>query len=196
MVEETNSAVRIPPLVPEQWPHQMREALAALRPPEPRHPLPPRRDDRPKALNALGTLARHPQLARAFHTFNGHVLFGSTLSARQRELLVLRVAAVRRSDYEWAQHVFLARDAGLADDDIARIAMGPEAAGWSSLDGAMVRAVDELVGDALISDSTWAALAGELDEQQLMDLVFTVGAYEVLAMAFRSFGVELDADLR
>ena len=196
MVEETDPAVRIQPLLPEQWPDQMREALAALRPPDPRHPLPPRRDDRPKALNALGTLARHPQLARAFHTFNGHVLFGSTLSPRQRELLVLRVAAVRGSDYEWAQHAFLARDAGLGDDDIARIAVGPEASGWSPLDRAMVRAVDELVDDALISDRTWAALAGELDEQQLMDLVFTVGAYEVLAMAFRSFGVELDADLR
>ena len=196
MVEETDPAVRIQPLLPEQWPDQMREALAALRPPDPRHPLPPRRDDRPKALNALGTVARHPQLARAFHTFNGHVLFGSTLSPRQRELLVLRVAAVRGSDYEWAQHAFLARDAGLGDDDIARIAVGPEASGWSSLHRAMVRAVDELVSDALISDSTWSALAGELDEQQLMDLVFTVGAYEVLAMAFRSFGVELDADLR
>ena len=196
MVEETDPAVRIQPLLPEQWPDQMREALAALRPPDPRHPLPPRRDDRPKALNALGTLARHPQLARAFHTFNGHVLFGSTLSPRQRELLVLRVAAVRGSDYEWAQHAFLARDAGLGDDDIARVAVGPDASGWSSLHRAMVRAVDELVSDALISDSTWSALAGELDEQQLMDLVFTVGAYEVLAMAFRSFGVELDADLR
>src|SRR6516165_7630162 len=136
MVEEADSAVRIQPLAPEQWPPEMKEALAALRPPDPRHPLPPRRDDRPKALNALGTLARHPQLTRAFHTFNGHVLFGSTLSPRQRELLVLRVAAVRRSDYEWAQHVFLAHDAGLEDDDIARIAAGPEAAGWSPLDRA------------------------------------------------------------
>ena len=60
----------------------------------------------------------------------------------------------------------------------------------------MLTAVDELIGRAIISDSTWAVLAGELDDQQLMDLVFTVGAYEVLAMAFRSFGVELDADLR
>ena len=46
-----------------------------------------------------------------------------------------------------------------------------------------------------MADGTWQVLAGELDEQQLMDLVFTVGAYDVLAMAFRSFGVELDADL-
>ena len=60
----------------------------------------------------------------------------------------------------------------------------------------MVRAVDELVRDAKIADGTWAVLAAELDQQQLMDLVFTVGAYEILAMALRSFGVELDDDLR
>jgi AhpD family alkylhydroperoxidase len=195
MVEETSSAVRIRPLPPDQWSDQMRQALAVLRPPDPRHPLPPRRNDRPKALNALGTLARHPELTRAFHTFNGHVLFGSTLQPRQRELLVLRVAAVRRSNYEWAQHVVLARDAGLDEEEIARIAVGPQAPDWSPLDRALLSAVDELVGDARVSDSTWAVLANELDDQQLMDVVFTVGAYEILAMAFRSFGVELDADL-
>lgn len=186
---------RIPPLPPGEWPDEMREALAALRPPEPRHPLPERRADRPKGLNVLGTLARHPALTRAFHTFNGHVQFATTLSVRQRELLILRVAAVRRADYEWAQHVVLARDAGLDDDEIARIAEGPDAPGWSPLERAMLRAVDELVAEAVITEPTWQALAGELSERQLMDLVFTVGAYELLAMAFRSFGIEVDADL-
>jgi alkylhydroperoxidase family enzyme len=186
---------RLPPLPPAEWPPEMRDALAALRPDNPRHPLPPRRDDRPKALNALGMLAHHPTLTRAFHTFNGHVLFGSTLSPRVRELLVLRVAAVRHADYEWAQHAVLAGDAGLTPDELVRIAEGPDAAGWPDLDQAMVRAVDELIADARLSDATWTVLAGELDEQQLMDLVFTVGAYDLLAMAFRSFGVELDDDL-
>jgi alkylhydroperoxidase family enzyme len=195
MTSGTPDAPRIRPLPPDEWPEAMREALAALRPPEPRHPLPAPRADRPKGLNVLGTLARHPALTRAYHTFNGHVLFASTLSIRQRELLVLRVAAVRESAYEWAQHVVLARDAGLDDVEIARIADGPDAPGWSPLDAAMVRAVDELVGDATIGDTTWEVLARELDEPQLMDLVFTVGAYDLLAMALRSFRVELDADL-
>jgi alkylhydroperoxidase family enzyme len=187
---------RITPLLPPKtWPPEMRDALAALRPPEVRHPVHEQRDDRPKALNALGTLARYPALTRAFHTFNGHVQFATTLSLRQRELLVLRVAAVRQAEYEWAQHVVLAGDAGLDDDEIARIAEGPDAPGWSPLERAMLRAVDELVADAEIADATWKALADELDEQQLMDLVFTVGAYEVLAMAFKSFGVEMDDDL-
>ena len=174
----------------------MREALAALRPPRPRHPLPSNDPGRPKALNALGTLAYHPDLTLAFNTFNGHVLFASTLSPRQRELLVLRVAAVRDATYEWRQHVVLASDAGITDEEVVRIAEGPDAPGWSPVEGAMVRAVDELLGDAMVTTETWDALAGALEVEQLLDLVFTVGAYDTLAMVFRSFGVPLDEDLR
>ena len=187
---------RIPPLAPQEWPPEMRDALAALRPPEPRHPLPERGGDRPKGLNVLGTLAQHPALTRAYHTYNGHVLFATTLSERQRELLVLRVAAVRQCEYEWRQHVVLGRSVGLDGAEIARIAKGPGAGGWSPLEAAMLAAVDELLVEAEIADATWAALAAELDRQQLMDLVFTVGAYDVLAMALKSFRVELDDDLR
>lgn len=173
----------------------MKAAIAALRPANPRQPFPPSDPNRPKALNALGTFANHPSLAEAYHTFNGHVLFGSALSPRWRELLVLRVAAVRRSVYEWRQHVVLAGDAGISPAEVDQVAEGPGAAGWSRFDASLVRAVDELLDDALIADDTWAVLAEELDTEQLMDVVFTVGAYDLLAMAFRSFGVQLDADL-
>ncbi len=72
---------------------------------------------------------------------------------------------------------------------------GPEAGGWAPLDRALLAAADELVADARIGDETYAALAAELDTQQLMDVVFTVGAYEVFAMALRTFEVDLDDDL-
>jgi len=173
----------------------MQDALAALRPANPRHPFPSPDPNRPKGLNVLGTLAQHPELTTAFHTLTGHVLFGSTITPRQRELLVLRVAHRRQAEYEWAQHVVLATDAGITAEEVERVVEGPEAPGWEPLEAALVRAADELLADAEISDATWAVLADHLDAQQLMDVVFTVGTYEVLAMALRSFGVALDADL-
>jgi alkylhydroperoxidase family enzyme len=185
---------RIPPLPPEQWSDDVREAIAALRPPDVKHQM-PRRKGGSKGLNVLGTFARHPTLMRAYHTFNGHILFTSTLTPRQRELLILRVASVRDAAYEWEQHVVIAREVGLDDVDIARIVDGPDASGWLSIDAAMLRAVDELLRDAMVADATWGVLAETLDEQQLMDLVFTVGAYDLLAMAMRSFGMQLDDDL-
>jgi alkylhydroperoxidase family enzyme len=187
---------RIAPLPPEDWPEAMGEALAALRPKDPRHPLPSREPGRPKGLHILGTLARHPSLATAFHTLTGHVLFATTLSPRQRELVVLRVAAVRQSEYEWLQHLVLADDAGLDPEEVDRVAIGPTAAGWSDLDAALLRATDELVAGARISDDTWTTLSSALDEQQLMDVVFTVGTYDLLAMAIGAFDIEVDDDLR
>lgn len=185
---------RVDPLPPQDWPAEMRLALTALRPKVPRHPL-PERGGRPKGLNALGLLAHHPALAEAFNTFNGHILLGSTLSARERELIVLRVARRRACAYEWAQHTVLARDAGVGVDEIRRVVAGPEAPGWSEEDATLLRAVDELVDSADLSDETWARLARTRDVPRLLDVVFTVGAYDALAMAFRSFRVELDADL-
>lgn len=187
---------RIEPLPLREWPEAMRDAMAALRPPNPRHPFPSQDASRPKGLNALGTLARHPALTRAFNTFNGHVLFASTISARERELLVLRVAALRHAEYERRQHEVLAVDAGLSEEEIARTVEGPDAPGWSVVDRALLRAVDELVADGMITDDTWATLAAHFDVEQLMDTVFTIGAYEIVAFAFRSFGVALDDDLK
>jgi len=185
---------RIPPLPPEEWGDDVRAGLAALRPAGATQEL-KRPPGAPRGMNVLGTLAQHPTLMQAYHAFNGHLLYTTSLDARQRELLILRVAARRGAEYEWRQHVHIARGAGFTEAEIERVAEGPHASGWSTLDAAMLRAVDELLADAEITDGTWAELAAALDRHQLMDLVFTVGAYDLLAMAFKSFGVELDADL-
>lgn len=159
-------------------------------------PRPAPKPGRPRAQNVLGMFANHPALAKAYFTFNGHILWASSIDARHRELVILRVGAVRRAEYEFAQHVYLGQDAGLTVAEIERIIEGPQAEGWSPLEAALLSAVDELIADARIEDATWATLAETYDTQQLMDLVFTIGAYELLAMAFRTFDVPMDEDLK
>jgi alkylhydroperoxidase family enzyme len=173
----------------------MRDALAPLRPPTQPPPSATGRA-RPKGLNVLGTFAHHPELTAAFMTFNAHVLLASTLSDRQRELVILRVASLRNASYEWAQHVILAGDVGIDEAEVADVATGPDAPGWSPEERALLQAVDGLVADATVNDSTWAVLADALDQRQLLDLVFTVGAYDVLAMALKTCGTPLDDDLK
>ena len=187
---------RVPPIPPRQWPEGMAEALAAAyRPANPRHPLPPRDASSPKGLNAMGVLAHHPELTGAYNQLIRHALYFSTISPRQRELLVLRVAHLRDSPYEWAQHVYQAGVAGIGPEEVARVRAGPAAEGWAPLERALLSAADELVATARIEDDTYNRLAEDLDVQQLMDVVFTVGVYEVFAMAMRTFDVELDEDL-
>ena len=189
-----NQRPRLTPLPAADWPAAMPDAMAALSANAPSRP--PMPQGRPRALNVLGMFAHYPALAKAYFTFNGHILWSTSMTPRYRELLILRVAAARRAEYEWAQHVHLARDAGLDDAEIERVITGPDADGWSPLESALLAAVDELIDDGRVGDATWATLSEEFDTRALMDLVFTVGAYELLAMAFRSFDLQIDDDLK
>ena len=100
-----------------------------------------------------------------------------------------------RSGYEWGQHVRIARDSGVRDDEIARIPRGAEAPGWNELDRALLRATDELHGDAFVSDATWQELSRHLDTRQRIDLIFTVGQYQMVSMALNTLGVQPEPGL-
>jgi 4-carboxymuconolactone decarboxylase len=174
---------RLAPLGESALNAEQREILAPLR-----------RDDR--VYNIFATLARHPKLLKRWLPFANHLLFKSSLAPRLRELLILRVAWLARSAYEWGQHVEIARREGLSEAEIARVAAGPDAAGWTAADAVLLRAADELYEDACLGEASWAALRQRFGETEIMDLVFTVGGYTLLAMALNSFGVALDPGLK
>ncbi len=146
-------------------------------------------------LAIFRTLARHPDLLRRWLVFGNHVLYKSTLDPRDREIAILRTGWLCRAPYEWGQHVLIARGLGFTDDDIDRVRRGPDAEGWTPRERAVVRAVDELIAECRISDATWEELSSFHDERQRLDLVFTVGQYQLVSMALNTCGVQPDAHL-
>ncbi|MEE4283296.1 MAG: carboxymuconolactone decarboxylase family protein [Pseudomonadales bacterium] len=148
-----------------------------------------------RVFNIFRTLANHPALAKRWMVFANHILGKSTLSVRDRELLILRIGWLCQAGYEWGQHVQIARQAGMSDEEIRSARTGPDTAGLSALDKLLLEATDELHADAFVSDITWQGLQQHYNTQQLMDLVFTVGQYNLVCMALNSFGVQLDEGL-
>ncbi len=185
---------RINPIPIRDWPPEMRDALASMTPPVKRHAQ-PISEGRPKAMNLLSTYAHHPALAKAFFTFNGHIIMATTLSERQRELIVLRIGVRRKANYEFTQHLLMANDAGISDEEIRRVESEADSPQWSDHDRALLRAVDELIDDGGITAATWAVLATKMDDQQMLDMIYTVGAYETLAFMLRSIEIQLDDGL-
>jgi 4-carboxymuconolactone decarboxylase len=173
------SRPRIDPVPESEWTDEIREVL-------------PRGAGTGRVANVFTTFARHPKLLKRWLVFGSHVLGKSSLPAREREILILRIGWLCRCEYERGQHVVIGRTAGLSDDELRRITQGPEAAGWAPFDATLLTAVDELRADAMISDKTWTALAGRYDTLQLLDLVFTVGQYTLVSMALNTLGVQLD----
>jgi alkylhydroperoxidase family enzyme len=175
--------MRLSPLPADQWDDAARHAVSGMLPEERRNPH--------DAGNVLATLVRHPKLTRAYLRFSSYLRYGSTLPARIREQVILRVAHRRGCIYEWTHHVEMAKEVGLSDADIEAVRSGNAD---NDFDRALLCAVDELDEKTNISDQTWAALSEQLDERQRMDLVFTTGNYIALAMALNTFGVEVEGD--
>ena len=171
-------APRIPPLPPEGRDPKTAELLEGLR------------GFNGTELNIFATLAHHPRLLKRWSAFGGTLLYAGVLPARERELLILRTGYLCRAPYEWGQHVEIGKAAGLTDDEVARVAAGPDAPGWSEADAQLLRAADELHADNRISDATWAALAERWDAQQLIELCMVVGQYHLVAFTLNSLGVE------
>ena len=173
------SKARVEPLPEAEWTPEIREIL-------------PRGLGRGRVLNIFTTLARHPKLLKRWLVFGNHVLFKSTLSPRDREIAILRIGWLCRSEYEWGQHAVIGRDAGLSDEEIRRVSQGADAPGWKAHEAVLIRAVDELYEDQIIEDETWNALGSHYNLEQIMDLVFAVGQYTLVSMALNTLGVELD----
>ena len=171
---------RVQPLSESEWDEEARGTLDGLM----------RAGGR--VLNIFSTLAHHPKLMKRWLVFGNHVLGKNTLSPRERELAILRIGWLCQAEYEWGQHAAISRALGMSEEEIRRVNDGPDAPGWDPFDATLLRAVDELHGDAMISDATWKALSERYSTQQLMDLVFTVGQYNLVSMALNTLGVQLD----
>jgi alkylhydroperoxidase family enzyme len=147
-----------------------------------------------RLFNVFKTAAHHPTAAKRWDAFAfGHINSEeNTLSPRHREILILRIGWLCRSEYEWAAHSGVARSLGFAEEELLDIIEGPEGESWTPFEATLLQAVDELHRDAFITDGTWNTLAAEYSVQQLTDLIFTVGAYKVVSMLLNSWGVQLD----
>jgi len=142
------------------------------------------------------TLGRHRGLIRGWLRFASKLMPGGKLPRADTEIVILRVAHNTGCDYERRHHEHMAPSTGISKEELARVADGPVARGWSARQSALLRAADELHADGVIGDELWAQLAGHLDERELIELCMLVGHYEMLAMTLNSLRVQPDEIVR
>jgi alkylhydroperoxidase family enzyme len=139
----------------------------------------------------FATMLRHPELFRA-HSVLAVELFKGALTVRDRELAILRTGWLCQAPYEFGSHVKIGRRLGnITEDEVARLKIGSSAPGWSDHDRALLKAVEEMHANAMISDATWSTLAKELNDKQLLELPILVGQYQGVAYLQNSIRARL-----
>jgi len=134
----------------------------------------------------FATMAKHPGLYRTQMQLGLELNKNGKLPPREREMVILRTAWLVRSPYEWGEHVRYGKLQGLTSDEIERITRGSSASGWNEHDRAVLRGVEELVGDHAVSQPTWDILAKTWNEPQLIELPGLVGSYTLTAMLYNT----------
>lgn len=168
----TNSP-RIPPLSPDSFTDEQKALVGDW-----------------STLNFSRVVVQHPDVYRTFIPFLDKLIRGSNLPARDREILILRCLILCDETYEARHHELIARKAAMTDAEIASARSGGK--GLSVWEQTLTKAAEELVNDHCVNEETWQALAQKYSPAQMMEVVFLVGVYTLMAMVTKSFGITVE----
>ena len=147
---------------------------------------------RDKVLNVFRAMLKSPGAAEAVAAVGEYIRYKSRLDPVVREIATLMTAREHDNEYEWAQHLPLARQAGVSEQAIEAIRSGRAPMGIPAKEGVFAQAAKELIRDGTLGDRTFQAIEHLLGPAQTIDLIVLVGYYTMLSGVIRALGVELE----
>lgn len=167
---------RLPYPDPDSAPEPVGEALARLPP-----------------LNIFRMLSHAETAFRPFLRFGGAILGRLELDPKLRELAILQVAADAGAEYEWVQHVAIARQVGVPDEQIVAVEAGRlDDPVLGDRERAVLRFAREVVAVPRVGDATFEAVREHLRPREIVELLLTVGNYLMLARVMTTLELEID----
>jgi alkylhydroperoxidase family enzyme len=171
---------RLPYVDPETAPEAVRELFARL----------------PARLRIFQIMAHAETCFRPLVALGTAILGRQQLSARLRELAILRVARLSEAEYEWVQHVPIARAAGASEAQVAALERGEvHAPCFDAVERAVLDFTGELVARARPSDAAFEALRPQLSPREIVELVLAIGYYMTVARLIETAQIDLDPPL-
>jgi 4-carboxymuconolactone decarboxylase len=146
-------------------------------------------------LNVFRLLANAPKVFGGWTVMVDELFASTTFSARMREVIILRVAHLQDSPYEIGQHVVLARDAGLTEQQVNAIrdAGDLDEAGFSPTERAALDVVTELCTTHHLSDDSFDAAHGIFGDEAFTELLMLISCYYGLALVLNAADLDVDA---
>ena len=158
--EERTEMARLPYLDAEQLPSEHRDLLK-------------------RPINLTRLLVNSPGMAKAFHGIGGYIRNKRTLDPRLRELAILQVGWMEKSEYEFTHHVKIGKEFGVTDEDIQGLFAETEGkpSRLEPLAKAILKGAREMVRDIGMADATFAEIKQHLSNEHMTDLVLTIAFY-------------------
>ena len=154
------------------------------------------RDMLKRNTNLHKLLVNSPDMARAFSGLGGYIRHKSKLDPRLRELAILQVGWMEKSEYEFTHHVKIGKEFGVTDEDIAGL-MAETDGRPSKLEPqakAILKGAREMVRELAMSDATFAELRQGLNNELIVDLILTISIYVGVVRLLAALQIDVEPD--
>ena len=145
--------------------------------------------------NLYRALANHPAIVAAWTEFANTLRHGSRTPRALRELVILRGAQLMGSEYEWAQHLRMARRAGVPEVQIAALDGWRSSSAFDAKEKAALM-LAEAVTQGRVSDDVYREVTRHFDQHDYVELAVTAGFYAMVARVLDAMGVQLEPDFQ
>jgi 4-carboxymuconolactone decarboxylase len=145
--------------------------------------------------NLYRALGNHPPLVAAWTEFSRALRHDSRTPRPLRELVILRGAQLMRSEYEWAQHLKMARKSGVREAQIAALADWRGSAEFDAREKAAL-GLAEAVTAGRVGDEVYTAAKKHFDDAEYVELALTAAFYAMVGRMLDAMAVPLEADMR
>jgi len=143
--------------------------------------------------NLYKALGNHPQLVAAWTEFARAIRYESETPRALREVLILRGAQIMGSEYEWAQHLRMARKAGVPDRQIDALASWKTSPEFDETEKDAL-AIAEDVTRGKVTDETYPQAMRHFDHKTYVELAMTAGFYAMVGRMLDAMGVQLEPE--
>jgi alkylhydroperoxidase family enzyme len=148
-----------------------------------------------KPVNLYKALANHPAFVGAWTEFAQSLRADTKTPRALRELMILRSGQVQKSEYEWAQHLRMARKAGVREAQIEQLADWRASVEFNAQERAALGLLEGVTAGR-VDDAAWDTAAREFSREEMVELVMVAGFYSMVARVLDALRVELDDDIR
>ena len=145
--------------------------------------------------NLYRALANHPPLVAAWTEFSKMLRYDTRTPRALRELVILRGAQLMRSEYEWAQHLPMARKSGVREAQIEALGTWRTSHEFDEREKAAL-ALAEAVTNGSVSDEVYSKVTQHLDHHDYVELAAVAAFYAMVGRMLDAMGVPLDDDVR
>jgi alkylhydroperoxidase family enzyme len=144
--------------------------------------------------NLYRTLAHSPVLLRDFLGITADLRHNTALEPKLRELAILGVAKVTGAPIQWLSHLPLARAAGLTEEQVTGLPVWERHPAFSEEERAVLAFAEALTREVRVPEGVWQGVRAFLGDQELVELVLTVGFYNMVARFLEGLEIDVDAE--